>query len=101
MGDVEIQKVDIAIHDARNYRTSFAKAEKELGFQPRYSIHDAIAEIADLIDAGRIKDLSMAQFSNLEALRPYLLPEEIPFGREVRTAHSLARHADPHQVLTS
>ena len=101
VGDVEIEKVDIPIHDARNYRTSFDKAERELGFEPRYTVDDAIAEIADLIDAGRIKDLSLAQFSNLEALRPYLRPEEIPFGREIRTAHSLARHADPHQVLTS
>jgi hypothetical protein len=37
----------------------------------------------------------MAQFSNLEALRPYLRPEAIPFGREVRNAHMLARHASP------
>ena len=101
VGDVEIEKVDIPIHDTRNYRTSFDKAERELGFVPKYGVDDAIAAIADLIDAGRIKDLSLAQFSNLEALRPYLRPEEIPFGREIRTAHSLARHADPHQVVPS
>ncbi len=100
VGGVEIEKVDIPIHDARNYRTSFEKAERELGFVARYNVDDAIREVADLIDAGRIKDLSLAQFSNLEALRPYLRPEEIPFGREIRTAHSLARHADPHQVLS-
>ena len=54
---------------------------------------DAIDQIAALIDAGRVKDLSLAVFSNLEALRPYLQPEAIPLGREIRTSHSLARHA--------
>ena len=98
---VEIEKVDVPVHDTRNYRTSFEKAERELGFEARYGIDDAIVEVAELIDAGRIKDLSLAQFSNLESLRPYLRPEEIPFGREIRTAHSLARHADPHQVVTA
>ena len=99
VGGVEIEKVDVPVHDTRNYRTSFAKAETELGFEAKYDVDDAIAQVADLIDAGRIKDLSLAQFSNLESLRPYLRPEEIPFGREIRTAHSLARHAEPHQVI--
>jgi len=99
VGGVEIEKVDAAIHDTRNYRTSFDKAERELGFSARYGVDDAIIQIAELIDAGRIKDLSLAQFSNLEALRPYLRPDEIPFGREIRTAHSLSRHAERHQVV--
>lgn len=99
VGDVEIERVDVPIHDTRNYRTSFAKAETELGFRPDYDVDDAIDQVAELIDAGRIKDLSLAQFSNLESLRPYLQPESIPFGREVRTAHSLARHAETHQEV--
>ena len=40
----------------------------------------------------------MSQFSNLEALRPYLQPEAIPLGREVRNAHRLARHSTPAGV---
>jgi nucleoside-diphosphate-sugar epimerase len=94
VGGVEMEKVDVPTLDTRNYRTSFAKAERELGFRARFTIDDAIDEIAQLVDEGRVKDLSLAQFSNLEALRPYLLPEAIPFGREIRTAHSLARHAE-------
>jgi nucleoside-diphosphate-sugar epimerase len=94
VGDAEIQRIDTPFQDTRNYRVSFQRAAEELGFRPRHSIDDAIDEIAALIDAGRVTDLSLAAFSNLEALRPYLRPEAIPLGREVRSAHSLARHAN-------
>ena len=67
----------------------------ELGFKPEYSVEDAIDQIAWLIDNGRVKDMSLAAFSNLHALRPYLCPEEIPLGREIRRPHSLSRHASP------
>jgi nucleoside-diphosphate-sugar epimerase len=94
VGGAEIELIETPFQDTRNYRVSFAKATAELGFAPRHTIDDAIAEISSLIDAGRVKDLSLAAFSNLEALRPYLQPEAIPMGREVRSAHLLARHAD-------
>lgn len=92
LGEAEIDRVDMPFQDTRNYRVSFEKVERELGFQGRHTMDDAIDEVAALIDAGRIKDLGLAAFSNLESLRPYLRPEAIPFGREVRTAHSLSRH---------
>jgi nucleoside-diphosphate-sugar epimerase len=95
VGGAEISVVDVPFQDTRNYRVSFAKAETELGYASRHTIDEAIDDIAELIDAGRVKDLSLAQFSNLEALRPYLRPEAIPLGREVRNAHRLARHASP------
>lgn len=95
VGNATIQQVDTPFQDTRNYRTTFRRAEEQLGFEPRWSIDHAIDQIAELIDAGRVKDLSLAQFSNLDALRPYLRPEAIPLGREVRTSHSLARHAAP------
>lgn len=88
----EIKVVDVPFQDTRNYRVSFARARQQLGFAPSHSIDDAIDEIAHLIDTGRVKDLSMAQFSNLEALRPYLQPDAIPLGHEVRNAHLLSRH---------
>jgi nucleoside-diphosphate-sugar epimerase len=94
VGNAEIERVDAPFQDTRNYRVSFARAERELGFEPVFSLDDAIDEMASVIDAGRVKDLSLAAFSNLEALRPYLRPEAIPLGREVRSAHSLERHAE-------
>jgi nucleoside-diphosphate-sugar epimerase len=94
VGDAEIELIETPFQDTRNYRVSFANARERLGFESRHSIEDAITEIASLIDEGRVKDLSQAAFSNLQALRPYLQPEAIPMGREVRSAHLLARHAD-------
>ena len=101
VGQAEIKVVDVPFQDTRNYRVSFERAQHDLGFAPRHSIDDAIAEIAELIDTGRVKDLSMSQFSNLEALRPYLQPEAIPLGREVRNAHLLARHSSPSGLAVS
>jgi nucleoside-diphosphate-sugar epimerase len=99
VGGAEISMVDVPFQDTRNYKVSTSRAQSELGFVPQRSIDSAIDEIAQLIDEGRVKDLSMSQFSNLEALRPYLQPEVIPMGREVRNAHLLARHASPRAVV--
>jgi len=100
IGEADIRVVDVPFQDTRNYRVSFERANRDLGFIPRHSIDDAIDEIAALIDTGRVKDLSLAQFSNLESLRPYLVPEAIPLGREVRNAHRLARHATTGVAVT-
>jgi nucleoside-diphosphate-sugar epimerase len=99
--DAEIKLVETPFQDTRNYRVSFRKAQEELGFEPRFGTDEAIDEIAALMDAGRVKDPTLAQFSNLDALRPYLRPEAIPLGREIRTAHSLARHSSPAAVPVS
>ena len=88
----EIEYVDVPFQDTRNYRVSFERAEKQLGFKAEWTVDDAIDQIVWLIDEGRVKDLSLAAFSNLHALRPYLCPEEIPLGREIRKPHSLSRH---------
>jgi nucleoside-diphosphate-sugar epimerase len=101
VGQAQIKVVDVPFQDTRNYRVSFARAQRDLGYESRHSVDEAIDDIAQLIDQGRVKDLSMAQFSNLEALRPYLRPEAIPLGREVRNAHTLARHASPTGVPVS
>jgi nucleoside-diphosphate-sugar epimerase len=101
VGGAEIQLVDTPFQDTRNYRVSFRKAENGLGYKGRFSVDDAIDEIAGLIDEGRVKDLSMAAFSNLEALRPFLAPEAIPLGREIRNAHQLARHASSRELVES
>jgi nucleoside-diphosphate-sugar epimerase len=95
VGTGEIVRIDVPFQDTRNYRVSFDRVEQELGFKPEYSIEDAIDQVAWLIDNGRVKDMSLAAFSNLHALRPYLCPEEIPLGREIRRPHSLSRHTRP------
>jgi nucleoside-diphosphate-sugar epimerase len=101
VGHATIQQLETPFQDTRNYRTTFDRARDQLGFEPSWSMDHAIDQVARLIDAGRVKDLSLAQFSNMDALRPYLRPEAIPLGREVRTSHSLARHASPYQATAN
>jgi nucleoside-diphosphate-sugar epimerase len=101
VGGARIRVVDVPFQDTRNYRVSFERARRDLEFVAEHPIDEAIDEIAELIDAGRVKDLSMAQFSNFESLRPYLQPDAIPLGHEVRNAHRLARHASPTGVTVS
>ena len=93
----EIELIDVPFQDTRNYQVSFERAEKELKFVPRFTVDDAIAEVAQLIDEGRVRDPSTAQFSNFDALKPFLAPERIPLGREVRAAHVLSRHSEQSQ----
>jgi len=93
VGAGAIEQVAVPFQDTRNYRVSFERALSILGFKPEYSVDDAIDQVSLLIDEGRVKDLSLAVFSNMHALRPYLCPEAIPLGREIRRPHSLARHA--------
>lgn len=95
VGAGDIERVKMPFQDTRNYRVSFARAERELGFRPAFPPDHAIDQVASLIDEGRVKDMSLATFSNLHALRPYLCPEVIPLGREIRRPHSLSRHAGP------
>jgi nucleoside-diphosphate-sugar epimerase len=95
IGGAKTTVIDVPFQDTRNYKVSVALARDVLSFAPSFPINSAIDEIAELVDQGRVKDLSMSQFSNLEALRPFLQPEEIPMGREIRNAHLLARHATP------
>jgi nucleoside-diphosphate-sugar epimerase len=54
--------------DRRNYRVSFAKIRRHLGFTPRYTVADGILEIKAAIEAGRIRDYRDARYSNYKTL---------------------------------
>jgi len=54
--------------DRRNYRVSFAKIRKYLGFSPRHTVADGILEIKSAIEAGRIRDYRDARYSNYKTL---------------------------------
>ena len=88
--DARIEQTEVPFQDLRNYRVSGEKARRELGFHPQLSMDDGIAEVKELVEAGRIRDLSAARFSNYAALRPYLREHQSPLGREVQLAHQLA-----------
>ncbi len=54
--------------DKRNYRVSFDKIGKELGFVSRKTVKDGAAEIRQLIEAGKISDYKEKQYSNYRFL---------------------------------
>ena len=55
--------------DMRNYRVSFDKIEKEIGFRCRYSIEDGVREIKAAFDSGAIVNFRNIHFSNQSFLR--------------------------------
>jgi len=54
--------------DKRNYRVSFEKIRKHLGFTARRNVIDGILEIKTAIEAGRIKDYYAPYYSNYKTL---------------------------------
>ena len=54
--------------DKRNYRVSFAKIRKHLGFTPRRTVPEGILEIKAAIEDGRIRDYRDAHYSNYKTL---------------------------------
>ncbi len=65
--DVEViyQGEDV---DRRNYRVSFARIRKQLGFVPRRTVADGILEIRAAIEEGRIQDYRDPRYSNYKTL---------------------------------
>ena len=54
--------------DPRNYRVSFAKMEHVLGFQASKGVEDAVREIVDAVQTGRISDYRRPEYSNVKWL---------------------------------
>jgi nucleoside-diphosphate-sugar epimerase len=90
--DAVIDLADETFQDERNYRVSSAKAADVLGLSPPGRMDEGIAQVRELIETGRVRDLTAPQFSNFDSLRPYLRQDESPLGREVHVAHLLAAH---------
>jgi nucleoside-diphosphate-sugar epimerase len=90
--DARIEVTEMKFQDNRDYRVSALKAKEELGFDPKLRMDDGIVEVKQLIEQGRIRDLTSPRFSNYESLRPYLRQESSPLGREVYVTHELAPH---------
>jgi nucleoside-diphosphate-sugar epimerase len=55
--------------DKRNYRVSFEKIRKQLGFVPRRTVVDGIKEIKLAIESGLIRDYRAAHYSNYKTLK--------------------------------
>jgi len=78
--EATVKITETSFQDGRNYSVSSAKAQEAFGFQPRWSVADGIAEVASLVREGRIKDISIARYSNHDTLKPMLISETTPLG---------------------
>lgn len=85
--EVEAEFTEMPFQDLRNYRVSSDKAVNTFGFAPLLTVEDGIREIARVVTKGRVRDTSMPRYSNLDFLRPLLVPERSPLGAEVVAAH--------------
>ena len=59
--------------DLRNYRVRFNKIERELGFQPDWTLEEGIDQILEFLAAHPNLDFRSHQFSNSESLKISLL----------------------------
>jgi nucleoside-diphosphate-sugar epimerase len=56
--------VEDSMTDNRNYRVSFEKINRELGFAPSWSLEQGIQQVLESIAAGEITDYREARYSN-------------------------------------
>jgi nucleoside-diphosphate-sugar epimerase len=64
---VQVEHVENS--DRRNYRVSFDKLHKQLGFECRYTLEDGILELKEAFEQGRIRDYRNSFYSNLKYLQ--------------------------------
>jgi len=84
---VDAEFTDMPSQDLRNYRVSSELARETFGYAPLLSVEDGVREIAAVVTDGRVRDTSMPRYSNLDFLRPLLVPERSPLGAEVVIGH--------------
>jgi nucleoside-diphosphate-sugar epimerase len=60
--------IDRSNVDQRNYRVSFARIRRELGFTPHVSLQEGIAELAAAIREQRVSHYSELRYSNFRTL---------------------------------
>jgi nucleoside-diphosphate-sugar epimerase len=65
--EVRVRYQEAAAVEA-NYRVSFARIRSALGFVPRHSLKEGIAEIRDAVESGNISDYTEARYSNVKAM---------------------------------
>ncbi|MBX9580785.1 MAG: NAD-dependent epimerase/dehydratase family protein [Gemmataceae bacterium] len=72
VGD-DVRIVTSKTADLRSYRVSSAKIKRELGWEPRYTVTDAVRELVAAFQAGKIPDsLTAPRYSNIKTMNAYL-----------------------------
>ena len=81
----QVERVENA--DKRNYRVSFDKIEKRLGYRCRYRVEDGVREIKGAFDSSAIDNYKNIRFSNLGFLRQSGTPaNKSQFDAEIMAA---------------
>jgi nucleoside-diphosphate-sugar epimerase len=62
--DTELEIINTKFEDARNYKMSTKKAVDTFGFAPEVTVRQAIYDIRDIVEAGRIKNIDNPRYTN-------------------------------------
>ena len=81
---LEIETTETLFQDSRNYKVASEKAANELGFAPTLTLDDAILELKELLEDGRITNSFINRFSNYLYLKPLLNEHSSPLGKEIK-----------------
>lgn len=88
--------------DTRSYRVSFDKIRDRLGFECQVSLEKGIAEMADALRSGQVKDYRDPRFSNIdmltssyESLFNLVQPEPSASIRFIKAAQGVPRPGAP------
>ena len=66
-----VERTPQKFEDNRNYQVSIDKAQNELYFAPGTPISDGICEVKELLESGRLRNLSSPRYWNDQALATY------------------------------
>jgi len=70
IGDKSIELEYTPSNDNRSYHVNSEKIKRVLGFEPKYTIQDAIQGIVDAYRAGKLKDpMNNSLYSNIKRMR--------------------------------
>ncbi|MFO0800100.1 MAG: SDR family oxidoreductase [Gemmataceae bacterium] len=73
----DVRIVTSKTDDLRSYRVSSEKIKRELGWEPRYSVPDAIRELVAAFKAGKIPNsLSDPRYSNIKTMNIWLAAQK-------------------------
>ena len=64
-----IETTGVKFQDNRTYKVSSEKAKRLFNFKPQYTVEDGVSEIKELLESGRIKDVFVSRYSNVEHLK--------------------------------
>jgi hypothetical protein len=82
---VRVRFEEAAAEEA-NYRVSFSHIRSTLGFFPRHSLADGIAEVKAAVESGLVGDYKDAKYSNFKAMTTGQAARALDDGHQVAPA---------------